>query len=81
MSGMVIMDIPSEILDLGACVSCMAGKSVHVPHKGTGWRPITWNPLTSTLRGLCWLFWLEVGNMYRISSTTTLALCTRGLSV
>ena len=33
MSGVVVMDIPSEIIGLGACVSGMAGKSVHLPHK------------------------------------------------
>ena len=32
-SGIVIMDIPAKTLGLDACAACIAGKSVHPPHK------------------------------------------------
>ena len=37
-SGIVITDIPVKIPGLDACTACIAGKSVHLPHKqGRQW--------------------------------------------
>ena len=49
-SRMVIMDAPASVL-LNACAVCVAGKTVHLPHKeGHGRRPSIWSMCMLTLQ-------------------------------
>ena len=49
-SGMVITDAPA-LVPLDACTVCVAGKTVHLPHKeGRSRRPSIWSMCMSTLQ-------------------------------
>ena len=66
-SRMVIMDAPASVL-LDACAVCVAGKTMHLPHKEGRSRHLSiWSVCMSTLQDRCLLLWLVAAITFTLS--------------